>query len=229
MKLSVVIPCYNESATIERLLRAVRAAPLPDVEVIVVDDGSSDGTRAILKEKGAELADKIVHHAKNRGKGAALRSGFAAATGDLIIIQDADLEYDPSEYPNLVGPILSGKADAVYGSRFMGGQSHRVVYFWHMVGNKFLTLLSNMCTNLNLTDMEVGFKAFRAEIIKKMDLREDGFGVEAEITARLAKAQSRIYEVGVSYSGRTYKEGKKVTWKDGLYALYAIVRYNFLA
>ncbi len=193
----------------------------------MVDDGSTDGTASILKEKGAQLADRILYHDANRGKGAALRSGFAAATGDIIIIQDADLEYDPGEYPTLVAPIRSGKADAVYGSRFMGGQSHRVVYFWHMLGNKLLTLFSNMCTNLNLTDMEVGFKAFRAEVIKSISLREDGFGFEPEITARLAKARCRIYEVGVSYSGRTYEEGKKVTWKDGLRALYAIVRYNF--
>jgi len=227
VKISVVIPCYNERATIGQVLRAVRATQGHELEVIVVDDGSTDGTTMMLKETGAPLADRIVYHETNRGKGAALRSGFAAASGDVIIIQDADLEYDPAEYPTLVAPILNGKADAVYGSRFMGGQSHRVVYFWHMLGNKFLTLFSNMCTNLNLTDMEVGFKALRAEVIKTMDLKEDGFGFEPEITARLAKARYRIYEVGISYSGRTYEEGKKVTWEDGIRALYAIVRYNF--
>ncbi len=215
--------------TIEEILRAVRAAPVKDLEIIVIDDGSTDGTTGILKEKGAQLADQIIHHPVKRGKGAALRSGFAAATGDILLIQDADLEYDPAEYDTLVAPIIAGKADAVYGSRFMGGQSHRVVYFWHMAGNKFLTLVSNMCTNLNLTDMEVGFKAFRAEVVRAMALCEDGFGFEPEITARLARAGCRIYEVGVSYSGRTYAEGKKITWKDGVHALYAIIKYNFFA
>ena len=209
MKISVVIPCFNERDTIEQILQAVRAAPLESFEVIVVDDGSTDGTAAILREKCPQLADQVISQNPNRGKGAAVRAGFAAATGDVILIQDADLEYDPADYAALLAPILAGKADAVYGSRFMGGQSHRVVYFWHMAGNKFLTLLSNMCTNLNLTDMEVGLKAFRAETVQRMKLREDRFGFEPEITARLAQAGSRIYEVGISYpDGPTRKEKK---------------------
>ncbi len=228
MKVSVVIPCYNESATIEKIIRAVRDAPIRDFEIIVIDDGSTDGTTAILERGDKEFADQIIYHQKNSGKGAAVRAGFAAATGDIIIIQDADLEYDPAEYELLLAPIVEGKADAVYGSRFMGGQSHRVVYFWHMLGNKFLTLVSNMFTNLNLTDMEVGLKAFRASVVREMKLRENRFGFEPEITARLANARCRIYEVGISYSGRTYEEGKKVTWRDGLHALYAIVRYNLI-
>lgn len=229
MKVSVVIPCYNESATIEKIIRAVRDAPIRDFEIIVIDDGSTDGTTAILERGDKEFADQIIYHQKNSGKGAAVRAGFAAATGDIIIIQDADLEYNPAEYELLLAPIVEGKADAVYGSRFMGGQSHRVVYFWHMLGNKFLTLVSNMFTNLNLTDMEVGLKAFRASAVREMKLRENRFGFEPEITARLANARCRIYEVGISYSGRTYEEGKKVTWRDGLHALYAIVRYNFFS
>ncbi len=227
MKISVVIPCYNERTTIEKIVEAIRAAPF-EMELIIVDDASTDGTTALLEEKIAPLADKIIYHPVNRGKGAALRSAFAAVTGDIVLVQDADLEYDPQDYSLLLEPILAGKADAVFGSRFMGGRPHRVVYFWHMVGNKFLTLLSNMCTNLNLTDMEACYKAFRTSILKTIELREDRFGFEPEITAKLARTRCRIYEVGISYSGRTYDEGKKVTWKDGVRAIYAIIKYNFL-
>jgi glycosyltransferase involved in cell wall biosynthesis len=226
MKVSVVVPCFNERETIEKIIAAVRASPLQDFEIIVVDDGSTDGSTTVLKEKIAPVVDRIIYQPHNCGKGAALRAGFAAASGDVIIVQDADLEYDPADYPALLEPILSGEADAVFGSRFMGSRPHRVLYFWHMAGNKFLTLLSNMLTNLNLTDVETGYKAFRASVIKNLVLREDRFGFEVEIAAKLAKAHCRIYEVGISYSGRTYDEGKKVNWKDGFRAIYAILRYN---
>ena len=226
MKVSVVIPCFNERDTIEQLVNSVRNSPIQNIEIIVVDDGSTDGTIDVLKEKVAGLADQIIYQPANRGKGAALRTGFAAATGDIILVQDADLEYSPSDYPALLQPIFSGSADVVFGSRFLGGRPHRVLYFWHMVGNRFLTLLSNMFTNLNLTDLESCYKAFRAPLLKNLDLREKGFGFEPEITAKLAKTRCRIYEVGISYSGRTYEEGKKVNWKDGFRAIYAIVRYN---
>ena len=226
MKVSVVIPCFNERDTIEQVVNSVRNSPIQNIEIIVVDDGSTDGTIDVLKEKVAGLADQIIYQPANRGKGAALRTGFAAATGDIILVQDADLEYSPSDYPALLQPIFSGSADVVFGSRFLGGRPHRVLYFWHMVGNRFLTLLSNMFTNLNLTDLESCYKAFRAPLLKNLDLREQGFGFEPEITAKLAKTRCRIYEVGISYSGRTYEEGKKVNWKDGFRAIYAIVRYN---
>ena len=226
MKVSIVIPCYNEKNTIEKIVEAVRNAPLESREIIVVDDCSQDGTQAVLKEKISQMVDQVIYHPVNRGKGAALRSGFAAASGDLILVQDADLEYNPDDYPVLLEPLMSGKADAVFGSRFMGGRPHRVLFFWHMAGNKFLTLLSNMFTNLNLTDMETGYKAFKASVIKSIRIEEDRFGVEPEIIAKLARTGCRIYEVGISYSGRTYAEGKKINWKDGMRAIYAIIRYN---
>ena len=226
MKVSIVIPCYNEKDTIEKIVEAVHNARLENKEIIVVDDCSDDGTQTVLREKVAPMVDRIINHPVNRGKGAALRSGFAAATGDLILVQDADLEYSPDDYPVLLEPLMSGKADAVFGSRFMGGRPHRVLFFWHMVGNRFLTLLSNMFTNLNLTDVETGYKAFKASLIKSIELEEDRFGIEPEIIAKLAQRGCRVYEVGISYSGRTYKEGKKINWKDGIRAIYAIVKYN---
>ncbi len=226
MKVSIVIPCYNEKNTIEKIVEAVRNAPIQRKEIIVIDDCSGDGTQAVLKERLSQKVDRIIYHPVNRGKGAALRSGFAVATGDIILMQDADLEYSPEDYPALLEPLISGKADAVFGSRFMGGRPHRVLFFWHMVGNKFLTLLSNLFTNLNLTDMETGYKAFKAPLIKSIQIQEDRFGVEPEIVAKLARAGCRIYEVGISYSGRTYREGKKINWRDGMRALYAIVKYN---
>ena len=229
MKLSVIIPCFNERATIEQIVRAVRSGPVQNIEIIIVDDGSTDGTVEILREKIAALVAQIIYRPRNRGKGAALRAGFAAASGDVILIQDSDLEYSPADYPILLEPILAGDADAVFGSRFVGDRPHRVLYFWHFVGNKLLTLLSDTLTNLNLSDVETGAKAFRAEIARKLKLRENGFAVEVEITAQLAKMRCRIYEVGISYRGRTYAEGKKVSWRDGFRAIYAIVRYNLFS
>jgi glycosyltransferase involved in cell wall biosynthesis len=226
MKLSVVIPCYNERNTLRTVIDAVRAAPYENKEIIVVDDCSTDGTRDILREQIAPLVDHVLYHEINRGKGAALRTGIRAATGDIVIIQDADLEYDPNEYPQLVEPILRDRADVVFGSRFMGGMPHRVLYFWHRVGNGFLTLVSNMLTNLNLTDMETCYKVFRREIIQGIPIEEERFGFEPEITAKVAKTGCRIYEVGISYYGRTYAEGKKIGWKDGVRALYCIIKYN---
>jgi len=226
MKISIVIPCYDEKNTIEQIVEAVRAAPIESKEIIVVDDCSQDGTQELLREKISRIVDQIIYHPVNRGKGAALRTGFAAATGDIVVVQDADLEYNPENYPLLLEPLLSGKADVVFGSRFVGGRPHRVLFFWHMAGNRFLTLLSNMFTNLNLTDMETGYKAFRAPLIKSIQIEEDRFGVEPEMVAKLARKDCRIYEVGISYSGRTYAEGKKINWKDGVYAFYAIIKYN---
>jgi len=226
MKLSIVIPCYNERATIRAIVDAVRAAPVTDQEIIIVDDCSSDGTRDILRADIAPLVSKILYHEVNQGKGAALRTGFAAATGDIVLIQDADLEYDPQEYPRLIRPIIEGRADVVFGSRFAGGDAHRVVYFWHMIGNKFLTLLSNMCTNVNLTDMETCYKVFKRGVIQKITIEENRFGFEPEITAKVVKLDVVIYEVGISYYGRTYKEGKKIGWRDGFRAIYAILKYN---
>ena len=226
MKLSVVIPCFNEAATIDGILAAVRASPYPDKEIIVVDDGSTDGTREKISGELRPLIDQLVMHEKNQGKGAALRSGIRAATGDIVIIQDADLEYDPNEYPSLVAPIAEDRADVVYGSRFMGAAPHRVLYFWHRLGNGFLTILSNMFTNLNLTDMETCYKAFRRSVIQSIEIEEDRFGFEPEITAKVSKLGCRIYEVGISYYGRTYAEGKKIGYRDGFRAIYCIVKYN---
>ena len=229
MKLSVVIPCFNELATIREIIAAVRNCGFPKIEIIVVDDFSTDGTRDLLQGELRKKIDVLVLHEKNQGKGAALRSGFQAATGDLVVVQDADLEYDPRDYVKVAAPILEGKADVVYGSRFAGGESHRVLYYWHSVGNAFLTRLSNMFTNINLTDMETCYKMFRREIIQGLDLKENRFGFEPEVTAKVARLGVRIYEVGISYSGRTYQEGKKIGWKDGFRALYAILKYNLWA
>lgn len=226
VKLSVVVPCYNEQKTISAIIKAIMAAPFDNKEIIVVDDGSSDGTREILKRDIEPHVSRVLYHDSNRGKGAALRTGFQAVTGDVVIIQDADLEYSPKEYPVLVEPIAANIADVVYGSRFMSGRPHRVLYFWHTFGNRFLTLLSNMFSNLNLTDVWTGYKAFRREIINKITIKENGFGFEPEITAKISKIRCRIYEVGISYYGRTYDEGKKINWKDGVHAIYCILRYN---
>jgi glycosyltransferase involved in cell wall biosynthesis len=227
MKLSVIIPCFNEFNTIDTIIKAINDSPYKNKEIIIIDDFSTDGTRDKLKK--IEMTGKVsqvLYHPFNQGKGAALRTGIKAATGDLVIIQDADLEYDPNEYSRLVEPILQNKADIVFGSRFLGGDAHRVLYFYHRLGNGFLTLLSNMFTNLNLTDMETCYKVFRREIIQSINIEENRFGFEPEITAKIAKLHCRIYEVGISYYGRTYEEGKKIGWRDGVRAIYCILKYN---
>ncbi|WP_043705329.1 glycosyltransferase family 2 protein [Synechococcus sp. CB0205] len=226
--LSVVIPCFNEAGTILDLIERVRQAPVASKQLIVVDDGSSDGTRELLKGLSAPDLTVLLHE-RNEGKGAALATGFAAARGQICIVQDADLEYDPNEYPLVISPIIQGKADVVFGSRFQGAAPHRVVYFWHRMGNGFLTLMSNMLTDLNLTDMETCYKAFRTEIIQSIPIQEKRFGFEPEITAKVAKRRCRIYEVGISYYGRTYDEGKKIGWKDGVRAVWCILKYNLWA
>ena len=228
MGLSVVIPVYNEASTIEAVVDRVRAVPI-EKELIIVDDASTDGT--LEKLDAVERLDdvRVVRHERNQGKGAALRDGFCLATQDIVVVQDADLEYDPQDYHQLIQPILDGKADVVYGSRFIGGRSHRVLYFWHSMGNRFLTLLSNMLTNLNLTDMETCYKVFRREVLQQIEVEEDRFGFEPEITAKVVRIPGvRVYEVGISYAGRTYQEGKKIGWRDGIRAVWCIIKYNIL-
>ncbi len=227
MILSIVIPCFNEAKTINELLSRVEACAHQPKEIIVVDDHSTDGTRELLSKRPPRDSERIIFHDKNQGKGAALRTGFAAATGDIIIIQDSDLEYDPDEIPRIIQPIIADQADVVFGSRFAGSGARRVLFFWHRMGNGLLTLISNMLSDLNLTDMETGYKAFRASILKTIELKESRFGFEPEITAKLAKIPNiRIYEIGISYYGRNYAEGKKIGWKDGFRALYCILKYN---
>jgi glycosyltransferase involved in cell wall biosynthesis len=229
--LSIVIPAYNEETTIRHIINAALTVQLPaDVEreIVVVDDCSTDRTAEVLRALDGDPGVRVFRQPKNRGKGAALHRGFAETRGDIVLIQDADLEYDPQDYSKLILPILQGKADVVYGSRFAGGESHRVLYYWHSLGNKFLTLLSNMATNLNLTDMEVCYKAFTRDVLKRVHLREEQFGFEVEITAKVARLGMRVFEVGITYAGRTYAEGKKIGWRDGVWALWCITKYGFL-
>jgi len=232
-KLSIVIPCYNEEKTLEAIVARVLAADRCglDIEIVIVDDGSRDRSVEVMTALAAKHPEILIHaHEVNQGKGAALRTGFRKATGDIVLVQDADLEYSPSDYPKLLKPMLDGRADVVFGSRFKGGDESRVLYFWHSMGNKLLTLVSNMFTDLNLTDMETCYKAFRREIIQRVDIVENRFGFEPEITAKIAhmRPRPRIFEVGISYSGRTYEEGKKIGWRDGVRAFYCIIRYNLL-
>lgn len=227
MLLSVVIPAYDEEGTVEEIVRRVASEGTPK-EIIVVDDGSGDGTGAILERLEGEGVIRVARHERNLGKGAAIRTGVGLARGEIVLIQDADLEYDPAEYGRLVGPIVEDRADVVIGSRFAGGEPHRVLYYWHAVGNRVLTTLSNMLTNLNLTDMECCYKVFRREALSGIEIRERGFGVEPELVAKVSRARLRVFEVGVSYAGRTYREGKKITWRDGAWAVWCIVRYNVL-
>ena len=227
MDLSVIIPVYNEVETLDEIMLAVSAIPV-EKEIILVDDGSTDGSREKLQQFENQAGIKVLYHDRNQGKGMAIRTGLAEAEKDLVIIQDADLEYDPRDYAKLLAPILEGKADVVFGSRFAGGDAHRVLYFWHSVGNRVLTMVSNMFTNLNLTDMETCYKVFRREVLSSFEIEESRFGVEPEITAKGARLRCRIYEVGISYAGRTYSEGKKIGWRDGLRAIVCILKYNLL-
>jgi glycosyltransferase involved in cell wall biosynthesis len=226
MNLSVIIPCYNEISSIEQVVRSVTDIIGDEGEIIVVDDCSTDGTQDLLDKNIDGTYARVIYQDKNQGKGAALRAGFAVATKNIVIVQDADFEYDPRDYSVMIEPILNGQADIVYGSRFKGNRPHRVLYFWHSVGNGLLTLMSNMFTNLNLTDMETGYKAFRREVIQSIKIEEDRFGFEPEITAKISRSQYRIYEVGIGYYGRTYIEGKKIGWKDGVWAIWCILKYN---
>ena len=226
MNLSVIIPCYNEVNTIKQVVKSVADVIGDDGEIIIVDDCSTDGSRELLRDGFDGKSVQVIYQDKNQGKGAALRAGFKAATKEIVIVQDADFEYDPRDYPIVIEPILNDHADIVYGSRFIGNRPHRVLYFWHRMGNGLLTLMSNMFTNLNLTDMETGYKAFRREVIQSIEIEENRFGFEPEITAKIAKGKYRIYEVGIGYFGRTYDEGKKIGWKDGMWAIWCILKYN---
>lgn len=226
-KISILIPCYNEAKTIEELVSKVNKSQINNKEIIIIDDFSSDGTKDILKKNLVSKVDKVIYHKKNQGKGACIKTGLGHISGEIVIIQDADLEYDPNEYTKLVKPINDFKADIVYGSRFVGAEAKRTLYFWNRVANYFLTTFSNMCTNINLTDMETGFKCFKTSAIKSIILEENGFGFEPEVTAKLAKKNYKFFEVGITYQGRTYEEGKKIRAIDGIKAVFCIIKYNF--